>query len=99
MNMDKTKYVLTMEQLSQLINEDRVLSRPDKIQVIEKAVCSVFRYRAGLADWRNTELDNISTMWANVHKKAWISPKELMDPHHSGPLLRWERLPIGYQNY
>jgi hypothetical protein len=54
--------------------EDRVLSRPEKETVIKTAVCSVFRYSAGFADWTRTELDSITKMWIRAYKQAWTLP-------------------------
>jgi hypothetical protein len=51
--------------------EDPVLSRPEMELFIVTAVCSVFRYSAGLVDWTKTVLDNITKSWVSVFKLAW----------------------------
>ena len=55
------QYVLAeMQQRLTALKDDRALSRREKEQIIVIAVCSVFRYSAGLVDWTKTELDSIS---------------------------------------
>jgi len=56
------------------LKEDRVLSRPEKELVIVTAVCSVFRYSAGIVDWTKTELDDITKSWISAFKQAWSLP-------------------------
>ena len=66
------QYVLAeMQQRLTALKDDRALSRREKEQIIVIAVCSVFRYSAGLVDWTKTELDSISKMWARAYKQAW----------------------------
>ena len=61
------QYVLTeMQQRLNALKEDRVLSRRERDLIIVIAVCSVFRYSAGLVDWTKSELDDISKMWARA---------------------------------
>lgn len=62
------------------LKEDRVLSRPEKELVIVTAVCSVFRYSAGIVDWTKTELDDITKSWISAFKQAWSLPLGLTDP-------------------
>jgi hypothetical protein len=67
------QYVLDeMRQRLTALKEDRiqVLSRRQREQIIVIAICSVFRYSAGLVDWTKTELDSISKMWAQAYKHA-----------------------------
>ncbi len=63
-----------MQQRLVALKEDRVLSRPEKELVIVTAVCSVFRYSAGLVNWNKTELDNITKSWVSAFKHAWSLP-------------------------
>jgi hypothetical protein len=66
------EYILDeMKQRLAALSEDRVLSRKDKEQIIVTAVCSVFRYSAGLVNWSRTELDSISKTWTRAYKTAW----------------------------
>ena len=60
-----------MRQRITALKEDRVLSRREREQIIVIALCSVFRYSAGLVDWTKSELDSISKMWAQAYKHAW----------------------------
>ena len=51
-------YVLSeMRQRLAALKEDRALSRQEKELIIFTAICSVYRYRAGLVDWSKTELN------------------------------------------
>jgi hypothetical protein len=54
--------------------EYRVLSRKEKDLVIKTAVCTVFRYSAGVFDRNNTELECISKMWIQAYKQLWELP-------------------------
>ncbi len=60
-----------MRQRLTALKEDRVLSRREREQIIVIAICSVFRYSAGLVDWTKPGLDSISKMWAQAYKHAW----------------------------
>ena len=72
------------------LQEDRLLTRKEKEQVIITAVCSVFNYSAGVVDWTKVELDHISKMWATAYKQAWTLPRSadgspfLLDQSHAG---------------
>jgi len=78
------EYILDeMKQRLAALSEDRVLSRKDKEQIIVTAVCSVFRYSAGLVNWSRTELDSISKMWTHAYKTAWGFSRALMALHLS----------------
>ena len=72
------------------LQEDRLLTRKEKEQVIITAVCSVFNYSAGVVDWTKAELDHISKMWATAYKQAWTLPRSadgspfLLDQSHAG---------------
>jgi hypothetical protein len=72
------------------LQEDRLLTKKEKEQVIVTAVCSVFTYSAGVVDWTKTELDHISKMWASAYKQAWTLPRSadgspfLLDQSHAG---------------
>ena len=59
------------------LQEDRLLTRKEKEQVIITAVCSVFNYSAGVVDWTKAELDHISKMWATAFKQAWTLPLQV----------------------
>ena len=85
------QYVLAvMQQRLTALKDDRTLSRREKEQIIVIAVCSVFRYSAGLVDWTKTELDSISKMWARAYKQAWGFSKGMdgspiiLDPSDGG---------------
>ena len=56
------------------LREDRALSSREKEVVIVTAVCSVFRYSAGLVDWTRSELEDISRIWARAYAAAWTLP-------------------------
>ena len=63
-----------MRQRLAALKEDRVLSRPEKELIIVTAVCSVFRYSAGIVDWTKAELDDITNSWISAFKQAWNPP-------------------------
>ena len=49
-------------------------SRPEKELIIVTAVCSVFRYSAGIVDWTKAELDDTTNSWISAFKQAWNPP-------------------------
>ena len=63
-----------MQQRLAALKEDRVLSRPKKELIIVTAVCSIFRYSAGIADWTKSELDDITKSWISAFMQAWTLP-------------------------
>ncbi len=68
LSAEKKHVCKEMQQRLAALSEDRVQSRTGGKVVIKTAVCSVFRYRAGLVDWTRTELDSISKMWIRADK-------------------------------
>ena len=63
-----------MRQRLAALKEDRVPSHPEKELIVVTAVCSVFRYSAGIVDWTKTELDDITKSWISAFKQAWTPP-------------------------
>ena len=63
-----------MRQRLAALKEDRVPSHPEKELIVVTAVCSVFRYSAGIVDWTKTELDDITKSWISAFKQAWTLP-------------------------
>ena len=43
-------------------------------QVVWACILPIFRYGAGLVDWTDTELDQITGMWATARRLAWKLP-------------------------
>ena len=66
-----------MRQRLAALKEDRVPSRPEKELIVVTAVCSVFRYSAGIVDWTKTELDDITKIMDFSLQAGVDSPSRL----------------------
>ena len=66
-----------MRQRLAALKEDRVPSHPEKELIVVTAVCSVFRYSAGIVDWTKTELDDITKIMDFSLQAGVDSPSRL----------------------
>ncbi len=64
-HMMKSKIVGINLRTGERVATDNITLHGVKITVI--AICSKFRYSAGLVDWIKSELDSISKMWAQAY--------------------------------
>jgi hypothetical protein len=74
---EKAHVLTVMGQQFVLLKDDRTLSCPEKEQIINTGICSVFGYSAFIVNWSTTELDNIMLSWITVYKQAWSLPNRL----------------------
>jgi hypothetical protein len=74
---EKEHVLNEMLRLMVALQEDRVLTKIEKEQLIVIAVCSVFRYSAGVVAWTDLSWIKITSVWAQGYESAWSLPTSM----------------------